>query len=160
MDRLFTTDTRNTSLLVQRLVLALVFFPHGAQKALGLFGGYGWTGTMGFFTETVGLPAPLAALVILLEFLGPLALLLGLLARPVALGLSAVMVGAVLTGHLEHGFFMNWFGNQKGEGFEFHLLALALTVPLAIWGAGRASVDALIAEKLGQPAPRRVPAHA
>lgn len=138
-----TDDSR--ARLVQRLVLGLVMFPHGAQKLLGLFGGYGWSGTMGYFTGTLHIPAPLAFLVIVSEFFGSLALIAGLGTRLAAFGACAVMTGAVLTSHLGNGFFMNWFGNQKGEGFEYHLLALALALPLVVEGAGAHSLDRVLA---------------
>lgn len=124
-----------------RLGLAAVMFPHGAQKLLGWFGGYGYEGTMGFFTETVGLPAPLAALAIGLEFFGPLLLLLGLGVRFVAAGFAAIMLGAIATVHAQHGFFMNWFGAQQGEGFEFHLLVITMALALMVRGAGSFSLD-------------------
>jgi putative oxidoreductase len=141
-----TSDSRLR--LAQRLVLGLVMFPHGAQKLLGWFGGYGWRGTMGFFTDTLHIPAPLAVLVIASEFFGSLALIAGLGTRLAALGATATMVGAVLTSHLDHGFFMNWFGAQKGEGFEYHLLALALSVPLMLEGAGAFSLDRFLLPRL------------
>ncbi|HEX6882326.1 MAG TPA: DoxX family protein [Planctomycetota bacterium] len=128
-----------------RLALAVVMFPHGAQKAFGWFGGYGWSGTMGFLTGTIGLPAALAAGVILIELLAPVLLLLGLATRAAALGIAAVMVGAVATVHLSSGFFMNWSGTQAGEGFEYHLLALGLAAVLALGGGGRASLDRQVA---------------
>jgi len=128
-----------------RVALAVVMFPHGAQKALGWFGGYGWSGTVGFLTGTIGLPVALAALVILIELLAPVLLLLGLATRAAALGIAAVMVGAVATVHLSSGFFMNWSGTQAGEGFEYHLLALGLAAALALGGGGRASLDRRIA---------------
>jgi len=130
---------------VARVVLAAVMFPHGAQKVLGWFGGYGWSGTMGFLTGTIGLPSALAALVMLIEFVAPLLLLVGLGTRLASLGIAAVMVGAVTTVHLANGFFMNWSGSQAGEGYEYHLLALALTAVLAIQGGGRLSVDRALA---------------
>lgn len=133
--------------LVLRLVLAVVIFPHGAQKVLGWFGGYGWDGTMGYLTGTIGLPTAIAALVILIEFLGPIALLLGLCTRLAALGIIAVMVGAVRTVHQANGFFMNWSGKQAGEGFEYHLLAIAIGVALLLLGAGALSVDRKIAPR-------------
>lgn len=146
--RLLTTDPASSALLLQRLVLALVLFPHGSQKLLGWFGGYGFSGTMGFFTTTMGLPWLVALLVILGEFFGPLMLAIGFGTRVAALGITAIMTGAIVTSHLQFGFFMNWFGGQKGEGFEFHLLALALSVPLLIWGGGRNSIDGRIAKRL------------
>ncbi|HYE08462.1 MAG TPA: DoxX family protein [Planctomycetota bacterium] len=127
---------------ILRITLAVVMFPHGAQKALGWFGGYGWSGTMGYFTGQAGLPAPVAALVILVEFLGPLLLLAGLLTRPVALAFVGLMIGAVTVGgHLQHGFFMNWLGNQGGEGVEYHLLVVGIAVALVLRGAGAWSLD-------------------
>ena len=130
--------------LVLRLTLAFVMFPHGAQKAVGWFGGYGSKGTMEFFRKS-GVPSLLAALVIMAEFLGPLGLAVGLLTRVAALGIAAVMVGAILSVHWQHGFFMNWYGNQQGEGFEYHLLAIGLAVALVLNGAGVWSLDAVIA---------------
>ena len=128
------------SLFTLRLTLALVLFPHGAQKLLGWFGGYGWSGTMGFLTESVGLPTALAAGVILLEFFGPLLLLVGVATRPVGLAMAGLMVGAVATVHAQHGFFMNWSGAQAGEGFEYHLLVIGLGLALALGGPGRWSL--------------------
>ncbi len=148
MRKLFETDPKATALLLQRLVLAFVIFPHGAQKLLGWFGGPGFGGAMGWLTGTAHLPAPLALLVILAESVGALALAFGLLSRVTALGIAAVMIGAVMTAHWGNGFFMNWYGAQAGEGFEYHLLALGLAVPLAIWGGGRLAVDGWITERL------------
>lgn len=131
--------------LLLRLTLAAVIFPHGAQKALGLFGGYGWSKTMQSLTIEAGLPAALAALVIVIEFLGPLALVFGFATRLVAVGLIAVMVGAILKVHLAHGFFMNWFGKQAGEGFEYHILVIGMALALLVSGAGCCSVDRKLA---------------
>jgi putative oxidoreductase len=128
--------------LVLRLSLALVIFPHGAQKTLGWFGGHGFKGTMASFNKS-GIPAGLAFLAIMAEFLGPLGLTAGLLTRVAALGIAVIMLVAI-TVHMQHGFFMNWFGAQKGEGFEYHLLALGLAVALIISGAGAWSLDAMI----------------
>lgn len=144
LQRLFATDT-SLAPTVLRLTLAVVMFPHGAQKALGWFGGYGWSGTMGFLTDTAGLPTPLAALVILLEFLGPLALLAGFATRGVALGFVAIMLGAIAKVHLAHGFFMNWGGSQQGEGYEYHLLVIGLAGALLLTGGGRWSLDRRLA---------------
>jgi putative oxidoreductase len=115
--------------------------PHGAQKLLGWFGGYGFQATMGFLTTQVGLPYPIALLVILIESIGAIALVLGLAGRVMAAGVAAVMVGAVATVHLANGFFMNWTGAQAGEGFEFHILAIALALVVMLRGSGAASVD-------------------
>ncbi len=139
-DWLFATPAHASGLIL-RLALAVVMFPHGAQKVLGWFGGYGWSGTLGFLTGTVGLTAPLAALVMLIELLAPLALLVGLLTRPAALGILAVMIGAIATVHGKVGFFMNWSGQQPGEGFEYHLLAIGISLALLIGGGGCFSID-------------------
>lgn len=125
-----------------RLILALVMFPHGAQKMLGLFGGYGFTGTMGFFTG-MGIPAVFAFLAIIAEFAGPLGLASGLLTRVAAAGI-AVNMAVATTVHAGNGFFMNWFGNQKGEGIEYHILALGIAIAVIIRGGGAYSVDSKI----------------
>ena len=124
-----------------RFTLALVMFPHGLQKVLGWFGGYGFSGTMQFFTEQMGIPAVLAFLAIAVEFVGPLALALGLAGRVAAAGIVVNMAVAAWMVHLPNGFFMNWFGNQKGEGFEYHLLAIALALIVVIRGSGAWSLD-------------------
>lgn len=147
LDRLLATE-QNQVFLFQRVVLGLVMFPHGAQKLLGWFGGFGFTGTMHFFTETMHIPSPIAFLVIITESIGALALILGLGTRLVALGFVAVMIGAVFTTHLEFGFFMNWFGTQKGEGYEFHLLMCALAIPLVVRGGGIHALDNWVLERL------------
>jgi len=132
------------ALFVLRLTLAVVIFPHGAQKVLGWFGGHGFKATMAYFTKS-GIPAVVGLLVIMAEFLGPLGLAVGLLTRLAAVGVAAVMLGAIFMVHKQHGFFMNWFGTQQGEGFEYHLLALGISIALVIGGGGAWSVDALIA---------------
>ncbi len=135
------------TLTILRLVLGVVFFAHGAQKMLGWFGGYGFSGTMQFFTQMAHIPAPLAFLAICAEFFGGLGLLFGFLTRIAAFGITCNMLVAILTVHLPNGFFMNWTGQQKGEGIEYHLLVLAITVVLMIRGAGALSVDGALAPK-------------
>src|SRR5689334_143247 len=126
--------------LILRLTLGAVFFPHGAQKALGWFGGGGFGATVGAMTG-MGLPKVLVILVITAEFLGSLGLIFGFLTRLSALGIISVMLGAILTVHAQHGFFMNWAGKQAGEGFEYHLLAIGIAIALLIRGAGGLSID-------------------
>ncbi len=133
--------------LVLRLVLALVIFPHGAQKVLGWFGGYGYTGTMQYFTTQAGLSAPVAFTVLMAEFVGPLALVAGFGTRLAALLIAAVMIGAIFKVHRGVGFFMNWTGSRQAgqEGYEYHLLALAICAALLVTGGGAFSVDGLLA---------------
>lgn len=135
------TDTsRDITLTVQRLILGIIFFAHGAQKVLGLFGGSGLTATVASF-EQMGLPAFVAWGVPFIEFLGGIGLILGLYTRLWAIGIGAIMLGAIFTVHLPHGFFMNWSGKQAGEGYEYHLLALAIAFSLALRGGGSFSLD-------------------
>jgi putative oxidoreductase len=147
LSRLIAT-TREAAPSVARLVLALVFFPHGAQKLLGWFGGPGFVGTMGYFTDTMHFPYMLGVLAVVAEFFGALGLLVGLLGRIAAFGISCVMVVAVLTTHIHVGFFMNWFGTQQGEGFEYHLLVLALTTIVMWRGSGAWSLDLALTERV------------
>ena len=134
--------------MIARLTLGLIMFPHGAQKVLGWFGGYGYSGTMGFFTQTMHIPALFAFLAILAEFGGSLGLITGFLSRLSAFGIAANMVVAIATVHGANGFFMNWSGNQKGEGFEYHLLAIGLALIVLIYGGGKSSIDGLVAKRL------------
>ncbi|QDG52312.1 DoxX family protein [Persicimonas caeni] len=141
--KLFVTEDRWAPAIL-RLTLAVVMFPHGAQKLLGWFGGGGYSATMTNFTEGMGLPWIVAFLVIIIEFFGALALALGAATRLAAAGIGAVMIGAIVTVHAQHGFFMNWGGNQAGEGFEFHLLALGIVVALMVAGGGSGSIDRML----------------
>ena len=135
------------TLTFMRLILGVVFFAHGAQKVLGWYGGFGFSGTMGFFTTQMHIPAPLAFLAICAEFFGGLGLIFGFLTRIAAFGIVMNMIVAVLMVHIHVGFFANWYGNQKGEGFEYHLLALAVAIPIMIRGAGALSVDHALSSK-------------
>jgi putative oxidoreductase len=146
--KLFQTDD-DVSRLVLRVLLAVVFFPHGAQKVFGWFGGPGFAGQIDAFQQYLGIPPFLGVLAILAEFLGPLGLITGLLTRVAALGIMTNMVVAVFMVHMKIGFFMNWFGKQAGEGFEYHLLAIAIALALVIKGGGKWSADGVIAKRLG-----------
>jgi putative oxidoreductase len=140
--KLIATDD-NIGTIVLRLVLGVVFFAHGAQKMLGWFGGHGFSATMGAFTG-MHIPAALAFLAIAAEFFGSLGLIVGLLTRIAAFGIFCNMVVAILAVHLPNGFFMNWMGTQKGEGYEYHLLVIAITAFLMIRGGGAASLDRML----------------
>jgi putative oxidoreductase len=153
MSRLLQTPD-NPAFTLLRLSLGVVFFAHGAQKALGWFGGFGFAGTMQMFTHGMGIPGPLAALAIAAEFLGGIGLILGFLTRIAAFGILVDMLVALFKVHLNNGLFMNWTGAQRGEGFEFHILAIAMLLAVLARGAGAWSVDRLIAG----PGPRPVPA--
>jgi putative oxidoreductase len=141
MFRKLMSTTDDYAVTILRLLLGVVFFAHGAQKVLGWFGGYGFSGTMGFFTHQMGIPAPIAALAIAAEFLGGIGLLLGFLSRVAAFGIAFEMLVAVAMVHQHFGFFANWTGQQKGEGFEYHILAVAIALAIMIKGSGAFSVD-------------------
>ena len=149
MKYLFQTNDK-FSYWVPRVILGCVMLPHGAQKLFGWFGGFGFTNTMTYFTQTAGLPWIIAFLIIMGESLGSLGLIVGFFTRLSALGLICIMVGAIITVHIPNGFFMNWFGKQAGEGFEYHLLVIGMSIPLLINGGGRYSVDLLINKNLGK----------
>ncbi len=138
--RLFATDD-SAATAILRLTLGVVFFAHGAQKMLGWFGGYGFSATMGAFTGAMHIPAALAFLAIAAEFFGGIGLIVGFLTRIAAFGIAMNMLVAIATVHHKFGLFMNWNGTQKGEGFEYHLLVIAMAALLMIRGAGAFSVD-------------------
>jgi putative oxidoreductase len=139
LKRLMSTGD-DVSLTILRVILGVVFFAHGSQKMLGWFGGFGFQGTMGAFTH-MGMPTPVAFLIICTEFFGGLGLIFGLLTRIPALGITGLMIGAIFMVHIKNGFFMNWMGTQKGEGFEYHLLAIAIAAAILLRGAGAFSLD-------------------
>lgn len=146
--KFFATDTQNWSLLISRLALGIVILPHGMQKALGSFGGYGFEGTLGAFTS-MGMPLLLGVLVILAEFVGSIGVILGAGTRFMAFSIFLTLGGAMfLGGHVNNGFFMNWFGAQAGEGMEYFILVLGLAASLMVSGSGKFSVDNLISKKL------------
>lgn len=149
MKSLFQTDDGWAGFIL-RITLALVIFPHGAQKLLGWFGGNGFDATLGFFTEKMGVPWIIAFLVIIGESFGSLALLAGFLTRFAAASLAVIMLGAITMVHLPNGFFMNWLGQQKGEGYEYHLLVIGIAAALVVTGGGRWSVDREVAEKIAR----------
>ena len=135
-----------------RFLLGLVLLGHGTQKLFGWFGGYGFEGTMNFFTQTAGIPWVIGFTVIIIEFFGSLSLILGFATRLWSFSMSILFPGIAYTTHLQNGFFMNWFGNQKGEGYEFFLLAIAISTSLVITGSGKYSMDNLIMKTVWKPA--------
>lgn len=143
---LFMTGSHWTGLFL-RLSICLVLFPHGAQKMLGLFGGFGFKGTMDYFTVTLQLPCLIGFLVILIEFTGSMFLLAGLAGRAMAALIILLMTGIIFTAHIDNGFFMNWLGNQKAEGYESHLLMIGLALSLLLNGSGRYSADLLLSRR-------------
>ena len=142
----FHTEDSTTHLII-RVTLGFVIFLHGAQKLFGWFGGHGFDGTMGFFTEKMGVPAVIAFLIIIGESFGSLGLITGFLTRLSAAGISCIMLGAVAMVHWNNGIFMNWAGQQAGEGFEYHLLVFGLAIPLILYGGGRFSADQIVEKK-------------
>ncbi|HVH41564.1 MAG TPA: DoxX family protein [Labilithrix sp.] len=145
-----SATTADIAPLAARVALGAVIFPHGAQKVLGWFGGYGFAGTMGFMTGQLGIPAVFAALAIAAEFFGAIGLVVGAFSRVAAFGIAVTMAVAALMVHTKAGFFMNWTGTQAGEGFEYHLLAIGLAVVVMLKGSGAYSLDRLIGRRLAQ----------
>lgn len=139
---------KDITLLVLRITVGTVIAAHGFQKLFGWFSGYGFEGTMGYFTETVGLPYLLGLLVILGESLGALALVIGLFGRFMALSIFVIIAGAMILDHSPNGFFMNWDNIQKGEGIEFDLLVFGLCLPVVLFGSGAYSVDAILSKRI------------
>jgi putative oxidoreductase len=144
--KIFSTNNDFTG-LITRLTIGLILLPHGTQKMLGIFGGYGFSGTMNFFTNTLHLPWLIGFFVIIIEFVGALSLIAGFASR-VWSGLVIILfLGIIFTSHLSNGFFMNWFGNQKGEGYEYHLLVIGLSLATLINGSGKYSVDESLSKR-------------
>jgi len=138
------------ALTIARLVLGVLFFIHGDQLMLGWFGGHGLRASIDFFSQDLGIPASFAFLAICAEFLGGLMLVVGFLGRVAALSIICLMAVAVVKVHWQFGLFMNWFGTQKGEGFEYHLLAATLGVVIVLRGSGALSLDRLLARLRGR----------
>ncbi len=143
---LFKTDN-SAALLFSRLALGIVMFPHGAQKVLGWFGGSGHEKTIELFTTKMNFPLGLVIVFLITEFAGPLGLIAGLFTRVFAFAIGFSLAFCAYMNHLKHGFFMNWFGKQSGEGFEFHILAVGLALALVIGGGGAFSLDRAFAKK-------------
>lgn len=146
--KFFGTDTQSWALLFARLALGIVVLPHGMQKALGMYGGYGFEATLGAF-QSMGMPLLLGVLVISAEFLGAIGMILGLGTRFMAFSIFLTLGGAMfIGGHVANGFFMNWFGNQAGEGMEYFILIIGLSLAGMFGGGGKFSLDNLISKNL------------
>ena len=144
LEKILKTDNADIGALIARVFLGVVILPHGLQKLLGMFGGYGFSATIDFFSSAMGIPPVIGFLIVMGESFGALFLIFGLISRISAFGILVIMLGAILLAHFPHGFFMNWFGNQQGEGFEYHLLAIGLALIVMIKGGGKWSLDGLI----------------
>jgi len=149
IEKIFNTDKGDWGALIARIFLGVVILPHGLQKLLGMFGGYGFTATVEYFSST-GIPSVVGVLIILGESFGMLFLLLGLISRISAAAMAVIMLGAIFMAHAQFGFFMNWFGSQAGEGFEYHLLALGLSLVVLVRGGGRWALDSEISRKFSE----------
>jgi putative oxidoreductase len=147
LKKMFQTENDTTTMIL-RILLGIVYFPHGMQKLLGWYGGPGFGGAMQMFTTNLGIPAVFAFLAIMAEGLGSLGLITGFLTRVAAFGIAVDMTVAVYMLHWQNGFFMNWFGNQKGEGFEYHILVVVIALVLMVRGGGKWSIDKAIAGKV------------
>lgn len=154
LTRLMRTNHQIT-LTIIRVILGLVFLPHGAQKLLGWFGGSGFSATMHMFETRYQVPSLIAFLAIAAEFFGGLGLVFGLLSRIAAFGIAANMLVAIFAVHHVNGFFMNWSGRQKGEGIEYHLLVLAMTAAIIVGGSGALSLDRFITGRITVPTAAR-----
>ncbi|KAB2879255.1 DoxX family protein [bacterium] len=149
MKKIFAT--RDDSMLtLLRIVSGFIILAHGVQKLFGWFGGHGIGETMDSFEQWFGLPAFVTFLVILSDSVGALCLIAGFATRFMASSIAAVMIGAIALVHGKWGFYMNWYSERRGEGFEFHLLVLAIMIVLIIRGGGKASIDRWIARRLGR----------
>lgn len=151
--RMLFKTSNDLTLTIARIVLALVFLGHGTQKMFGWFGGPGFSRALEIFDQTMGIPPALTVLAMVAEVFGGLGLLVGLLTRIAALGVLVVMIVAPFANGLYVRFFMNWQGRNPGEGYEYHLLAIALILVVLVHGAGAASLDRIIAMRSTVPEP-------
>ncbi|MBN1106152.1 MAG: DoxX family protein [Deltaproteobacteria bacterium] len=142
------TDNSPVQMFI-RVVLGAVIFPHGAQKLLGWFGGAGLEKTLHSFSQ-MGFPVWATVLLMLIESMGALLLIAGFLTRFWALAIGTAMAVCMLKFHVQYGFFMNWFNQQGGEGYEYHILVLGIAVALLIKGGGMLSVDRALATRVSR----------
>lgn len=147
MLRAILKTDNSAALFFSRLALALVMFPHGAQKVLGWYGGSGYEKTIELFTTKMNFPLGLVIVFLIAEFVGSICLIAGFFTRVFAFAIGASLALCAYMNHLKNGFFMNWFGTQSGEGFEFHILAVGIALALVIGGGGAFSLDRAFARK-------------
>jgi uncharacterized membrane protein YphA (DoxX/SURF4 family) len=133
--------------LIMRLTLGFILFPHGAQKVFGWFGGPGFSKEMDMLTGTVHLPWIIAFLVIVIEFAGSLSFIAGFASRIWSIATIILFAGIIFSVHLQYGFFMNWFGSQQGEGFEYHLLIIGLSLATLVNGSGKYAADQFLLQR-------------
>ena len=145
--KLFKTDPQDLGSLIARITTGIIILPHGLQKLLGLYGGYGFSATLNFFT-TIGIPKIIGFLIISGESIGAFLLIIGLVGRISALGLILIMLGAIFMVHMQYGLFMNWFGTQGGEGYEYALLVIGISIATLVNGSGKYSIDNMIKTQL------------
>ncbi|HEY1987618.1 MAG TPA: DoxX family protein [Terracidiphilus sp.] len=148
LSQILATDSNWVS-TVARIILGIIFFAHGSQKVFGWFGGPGLRQTIRTLTEFVGLPSIIAVVAVGAEFVGGVALIVGFLGRISALGIALNMLAAIFMVHGKYGLFMNWFGDRKGHGIEYHLLAIGLAMVIIAKGAGAFSLDRLLSSWIG-----------
>jgi putative oxidoreductase len=144
--KIFNTGSDWTG-FITRLTVGLIMFPHGAQKVFGWFGGPGYSNEMRFLTETLHIPWLIAFTVIIVEFIGSLSLIIGFASRLWAIAMIILFIGIILIEHVDNGFFMNWHGDQEGEGYEYHLLIIGLSLTTLIGGSGKYSIDRMLLNK-------------
>ncbi len=144
MELLFGT-VPSWALTIMRVILGVIFFAHGSQKLFGWFEGQGLRATIGYFKKALEIPPALTVLAAVTECFGGLAMLVGFLVRPAALGLIVVMLVAIAKVHWPHGFFMSWaLEPGKGHGVEMNLALIGMALTILEAGAGALSIDAAI----------------
>lgn len=149
-NKILNTDDNNWGQFIARLTLGIVLFPHGAQKMLGLFGGYGFSATIDFLTSQMQLPWIIAFFVLIIEFFGAIFICIGFASRVWSLAIIFLFIGVIFTAQIDNGFFMNWFNVQKGEGYEYSLLIIGIAISTLINGGGKWSIDSQIIKRLNK----------
>ncbi len=140
MKTLLLQTTENWGATALRIGLGLILFTHGAGAMLGWFGGYGFKATAQFLQHNFSLPWVVAAFVICVQFFGSIMLMTGMGTRIAALGVLGMFIGMAIN-HIDHGLHMNWSGQKAGEGYEYHLLVMAMCLALVYFGGGSLSLD-------------------